>query len=513
MKKRICFLSVLLLSLFVFCGRVLAAQELSCVYDSEKPIMVVQDKDGNIKIFQYPSSTSGSYGHSKPSFDNGLFVEKVNKKLVYSGNKKVDGYLIDCPEYITKDSDSETSSKVILKDNISYQEDPNPIKLYEKKYEIPPKASSVSFNGLVCIYDKGHTTSKMLIQTSEGEKFLFYAQATDNVDISYNSWLITRKDIDVTIFDHNDKILISCPKYSSDNTYNENVNATFYFSNLKDDPTYVGLLHEYKNCELPYEVYNAVVNNASFYAVDMKFKQRTRFFTSFDYLNSDMYKNEEWRAKCVYGETNNKIELYYNDNTFVLNGSNRKTGGGTPRPSVDAVFDMGEIKMHNGLCPPFIYEGTNNAVPILGPLYAEYSFASRASVWNYIKGYSEKQLPLIKDESAWENGSGAGGNINIDDCEDLLGDDVIKIINDMMKWVKIIVPILLIVFGIVDFTKVIFSGKEDSMGQAGKIFFKRIIAAILVFLAPIFINLILSLANEVWSFINPNTCVNVEKSK
>ena len=38
-------------------------------------------------------------------------------------------------------------------------------------------------------------------------------------------------------------------------------------------------------------------------------------------------------------------------------------------------------------------------------------------------------------------------------------------------------------------------------------FIKRIIAAVLVFLAPILINLILDLANNVWNWINPETCI------
>ena len=76
-----------------------------------------------------------------------------------------------------------------------------------------------------------------------------------------------------------------------------------------------------------------------------------------------------------------------------------------------------------------------------------------------------------------------------------------------MNWIKIIIPILLIAYGTLDFTKAIFSGKEDDM----KTFINRIIAAVLVFIAPIFVNLLLTLANEVWSFISPNTCIEVSE--
>ena len=76
-----------------------------------------------------------------------------------------------------------------------------------------------------------------------------------------------------------------------------------------------------------------------------------------------------------------------------------------------------------------------------------------------------------------------------------------------MKWIRIIVPILLIVFGILDFSKAVFSSKEENIKKSRETFFKRILAAILVFLAPIFVELILSLANQVWDVINADTCI------
>ena len=89
----------------------------------------------------------------------------------------------------------------------------------------------------------------------------------------------------------------------------------------------------------------------------------------------------------------------------------------------------------------------------------------------------------------------------------LLGEDVVNFINQIMKWIRIFVPILLIGLGILDFTKATFSKSEDDMKKSREKFIKRIVAAVLVFLAPIFINLILELANSVWSWISPETCI------
>lgn len=76
-----------------------------------------------------------------------------------------------------------------------------------------------------------------------------------------------------------------------------------------------------------------------------------------------------------------------------------------------------------------------------------------------------------------------------------------------MKWIRIIVPILLIVFGIIDFATAVFSSKEDDMKKRRETFIKRIVAAVLVFLAPILVNLLLNIANDAWNWINPDTCL------
>ena len=45
------------------------------------------------------------------------------------------------------------------------------------------------------------------------------------------------------------------------------------------------------------------------------------------------------------------------------------------------------------------------------------------------------------------------------------------------------------------------------MKKKRETFIKRIIAAVLVFLAPILVNLLLDVANDVWNWINPDTCL------
>lgn len=96
---------------------------------------------------------------------------------------------------------------------------------------------------------------------------------------------------------------------------------------------------------------------------------------------------------------------------------------------------------------------------------------------------------------------------NVSDCDSLFGEDTIEFINEIMKWIRIAVPLLLVAFGIFDFSQAVFSSNEDNIKKIREKFFKRIIAAVLVFLSPLFVKLILNLSNEVWDWINPNTCI------
>ena len=91
-------------------------------------------------------------------------------------------------------------------------------------------------------------------------------------------------------------------------------------------------------------------------------------------------------------------------------------------------------------------------------------------------------------------------------CEGLLGENLINRINSYLNIIKIAVPIILIGFGIIEFTKAIFSENEDTMRKAQKQFIKRIAIAILIFFVPTILNLLLTLANKVWPIIVPSTC-------
>ena len=75
---------------------------------------------------------------------------------------------------------------------------------------------------------------------------------------------------------------------------------------------------------------------------------------------------------------------------------------------------------------------------------------------------------------------------------------VAYIINRVLGITRIIAIALLIVLGTLDMGKAVLAGKEDEMKKAQSTFVKRIIACICVFLAPVFVRIVMSLANMAW---------------
>ncbi len=67
----------------------------------------------------------------------------------------------------------------------------------------------------------------------------------------------------------------------------------------------------------------------------------------------------------------------------------------------------------------------------------------------------------------------------------------VLLIKKLYGYVKVIIPIIVIVYGMIDFIKVVFSGKDDDMKKAINNFAKRIIIAIVFILVPTLVSFII----------------------
>ena len=71
-------------------------------------------------------------------------------------------------------------------------------------------------------------------------------------------------------------------------------------------------------------------------------------------------------------------------------------------------------------------------------------------------------------------------------------DSVVGLAKMVIKVLQLVVPIGLIIMGTIDMAKAVIAGDEKKMKEAQKPFIKRIIAAVIVFLIPIIVNMVLS---------------------
>ena len=99
--------------------------------------------------------------------------------------------------------------------------------------------------------------------------------------------------------------------------------------------------------------------------------------------------------------------------------------------------------------------------------------------------------------------------LTISSCKELLGGEnsteLIDLLKNIITIVKVLIPLILISLGTLDFAKAVFSN-EDTMKKCQKKFIQRIIIAIVIFLIPSLLKVLLTLANSIWGNISSDFC-------
>lgn len=333
-----------------------------------------------------------------------------------------------------------------------------------------------------------YPTHYMFVQNSNGEHFYYY-NVSGKATIDDENWINPLEhnyQIAEGAFDtekYNDGVLSSCPNYSQGMTsvYRGKDNNGFLF-NFSDEKHYF----EDDHACTQYDVLPEFDVYSSFYSNKLN-----------EY--NEIIENTEWSAQCTYYATDNsKKHLYFNEERYLLINESERVYSSTAKFTLKQLWDIANLVSG---CPLRLYE--KNAMPTVSlteDFYMDYYLS------NEISGIEYTLTDCVGCENFKPKDTSVS-DIEIDNCIDLFGPDLVNKINDVMDIVKIVVPILLIALGIVDFTKTVFSASVDDMSKCKKVFLKRIVAAVMVFLAPIFINLILTLANNVWEDISPDACI------
>ena len=93
-----------------------------------------------------------------------------------------------------------------------------------------------------------------------------------------------------------------------------------------------------------------------------------------------------------------------------------------------------------------------------------------------------------------------------DDCEGILGPELISFINTIFDYVKVLVPVALIALGSFDIGRAVFAGNEDEMKKATKTFIRRLIIAVIIMFSPLLVNFIINVVNNATGTGYSGTC-------
>ncbi len=86
--------------------------------------------------------------------------------------------------------------------------------------------------------------------------------------------------------------------------------------------------------------------------------------------------------------------------------------------------------------------------------------------------------------------------IDIENICGAIDNNLAELIHTVIIIMKFSIPILLIIFGMLDFAKGVIAKKEDEIKAGQNMFFKRMISAVLVFFVVSIVQLLVGLADD-----------------
>jgi len=401
-KKNNLFIFIMLvLCMFIGVNRVDAATGLYCIYDNGDLrlwdyIMLVQDNNGDVSVYNIKNNMAVLLSHSTVSYDSFAWTkyESVyNFVDVFSDKFDANGDLVGCPGYFRSGSGEFTDTKDALKDEND---------LLSNK--------SGSFN------DPNLSSDDFIVATFADSSSYIVNGSNYNSNNYRDQWLVE-------------------PIYGQ---------SCLYSYKSSDD--------EFGSIQLDIDYSSRKIRLSSVYSASGNFIIKNTFKTDYNFSYLERYFSNSCPYD-LYGFSNFDESTYFSYNANVFS-ENRFSLGGRDFVTTVQRYDL------------------SNSDPKVGDM----SIAINPNV------------------------------ITVDNCEDLLGEELTGLLHGVVNVIKILVPIILIILGIVDFTQATFGSKEDDMKKATSKFIKRVVIAVVIFFIPSFLNILLSIANSIWGNIDPSLC-------
>lgn len=240
----------------------------------------------------------------------------------------------------------------------------------------------------------------------------------------------------------------------------------------------------------------------------------TRYFTT---------KTDPVQKKIVFGldSDGNKIFKIYNNN-------NTNQGG---EANYDGLVSIGNrvYSINERVVEYFWNEDTCETTPLYQKFYngsTEHVVITDKESDGYLNASVDNGWDGFEKDNNASNSTSKDGNDNDDNDKsnsDVVNDNVsvesicskpyyrkpMKFIGTLVGFIKILVPIIIIAFGVMDLYKAITGSKDEALPKAIKMICIRVLAGVFIFLLPGIVQFVLGLVNE-WSGYKNNWCCCTE---
>ena len=536
MNRKVSYLLVFIIMLFSFGNSVYAAQELTCIYEKGKNLT------GNIDKVVLTQDSNGVQTLYKNSEDVDINTKK-NYWYIVDGNAfgfdksgengvKLDknGYLTECPK--SKSTNWESYVTFYGSDNGGNQ------KLIEsqslKKVKVPSLSSgSGKIPELTCVYKKGgNDIDKVAITQSTTGKITMYKNKKDvSISDTGSYWYLSNDSItwDSTTKRSSTGYLTKCPTSKSTSGWGTGTITFYYDSNYKDSNS-KNLLGD-EALEIKYsKVMTIQTSKTSSPNGELDYDSQansSKQCTQIDKNDKWLHDHEGYTLSCLYESTvngyglntdttsgchiiqinvgNSGVNVYDSEATFYKN-SNSNTLNYSFKS--DSITENEAISVNGGECPTQIKVKRNKQITEFGTsLDTTISFSGTGEIYTLVNAEGKNLVTGAEASSEFSF------NINfntftIATCDELFGNnsELKDLLKNLIMAVKILIPIILLVLGSLDFAQAVFSSNEDGIKKAQQKFIKRLIIAVVIFLIPNILKLLLTIAHSVWPAIDADLC-------
>lgn len=182
---------------------------------------------------------------------------------------------------------------------------------------------------------------------------------------------------------------------------------------------------------------------------------------------------------CDYSTDMNGISVK------LISGSDGRWSAG-----MSSGYTVKSASIKSSGCPSRVYYSCNSA--------KQCNVAESSGSLSSLSGGKNGSVSIANQSGGSSgNGSSWGGFIDGDpDCQTIFG----QLLEFLDKYVSgpiyFLTPIVLVILTTIDFAKAVFADEKDGMKKAQENFVKRAVAALLIFLAPMVVNILLSLLDN-----------------